>query len=309
MAITFTNVSFAYPSGWRAVDDVSFTVRPGERLAIVGQNGAGKTTTVKLMNGLLKPTSGTVTVDGVTTAERTTASIAATVGYVFQNPDDQIFASTVRDELEYMPRYRKWDDAKRDERVARAARLGGIERYFDSNPNDLPLVIRKFVAIAAVLVGECKYIVLDEPTAGLDRPGQRRLVGLIDQLESEGVVQILRNDIRGDGSPVMAAVGPMQFEVVAARMKAEFNVEARMEPLGYALARRTDAESAVELGRQRGVEVFTRNDGVLLALFSDKWRLQYIEKELPALTLEPLVATAASVKVRMAVASVSRSNE
>ncbi len=88
----------------------------------------------------------------------------------------------------------------------------------------------------------------------------------------------------------MAAVGPMQFEVVAARMKAEFNVEARMEPLGYALARRTDAESAVELGRQRGVEVFTRNDGVLLALFSDKWRLQYIQKEMPELTLEPLVA-------------------
>ncbi|AOW91856.1 peptide chain release factor 3 [Rhodococcus sp. WMMA185] len=114
----------------------------------------------------------------------------------------------------------------------------------------------------------------------------------VDQLDSEGVVQILRNDIRGDASPVMAAVGPMQFEVVAARMKAEFNVEARMEPLGYALARRTDAASADELNRQRGVEVFTRSDGVLLALVSDKWRLQYIQKELPDLTLEPLVATA-----------------
>ena len=90
----------------------------------------------------------------------------------------------------------------------------------------------------------------------------------------------------------MAAVGPMQFEVVAARMKAEFNVEAKMEPLGYALARRTDAASEVELNRQRGVEVFTRSDGVLLALVSDKWRLQYIQKENPGLTLEPLVATA-----------------
>ncbi|MFF2107851.1 peptide chain release factor 3 [Rhodococcus sp. ACS1] len=114
----------------------------------------------------------------------------------------------------------------------------------------------------------------------------------VDQLDSEGVVQILRNDLRGDASPVMAAVGPMQFEVVAARMKAEFNVEARMEPLGYALARRTDAESADELNRQRGVEVFTRSDGVMLALVSDKWRLQYIQKELPDLTLEPLVAAA-----------------
>ncbi|MBF6195377.1 peptide chain release factor 3 [Nocardia implantans] len=114
----------------------------------------------------------------------------------------------------------------------------------------------------------------------------------VDQLDSEGVVQVLRNDIRGDASPVLAAVGPMQFEVVTARMLAEFNVETTMEHLGYTLARRTDAASADELGRQRGVEVFTRSDGALLALFSDKWRLQYIEKEHPALTLEPLVATA-----------------
>lgn len=84
----------------------------------------------------------------------------------------------------------------------------------------------------------------------------------------------------------------MQFEVVTARMMAEFNVETRMENLAYTLARRTDAESAPELSRQRGVEVFTRSDGALLALFSDKWRLQYIEKELPSLTLEPLVAAA-----------------
>lgn len=114
----------------------------------------------------------------------------------------------------------------------------------------------------------------------------------VDQMDQEGVVQILRNDIRGDASPVLAAVGPMQFEVVSARMKSEFGVEARMEPLGYSIARRTDAASAGELGRQRGVEVFTRTDGVMLALVSDKWRLQYIQKELPDLLLEPLVAAA-----------------
>ncbi|MCC8927068.1 peptide chain release factor 3 [Rhodococcus sp. BGS-1C] len=112
----------------------------------------------------------------------------------------------------------------------------------------------------------------------------------VEQLDSEGVVQVLRNDVRGDASPVLAAVGPMQFEVVTARMKSEFGVDSRLEPLGYSVARRTDAASATELGRQRGVEVFTRTDGALLALVSDKWRLQYIEKEMPELTLEPLVA-------------------
>jgi peptide chain release factor 3 len=114
----------------------------------------------------------------------------------------------------------------------------------------------------------------------------------IDQLDSEGVVQVLRNDIRGDASPVLAAVGPMQFEVVTARMKTEFGVDTSFQPLPYTLARRTDAASADELGRQRGVEVFTRTDGAMLALVSDKWRLQYIEKEHSDLTLEPLVATA-----------------
>ncbi|UGT64383.1 peptide chain release factor 3 [Nocardia asteroides] len=114
----------------------------------------------------------------------------------------------------------------------------------------------------------------------------------MDQLDSEGVVQVLRNDARGDASPVLAAVGPMQFEVVTARMLGEFNVETKLDFLGYSIARRTDAASAAELDRQRGVEVFTRSDGAILALFSDKWRLQYIEKEHRGLTLEPLVAAA-----------------
>ncbi len=114
----------------------------------------------------------------------------------------------------------------------------------------------------------------------------------IDQLDAEGVVQVLRNDLRGDASPVLAAVGPMQFEVVTARMKAEFNVDTVIEPLGFSLARRTDEASAPELTKQRGVEVFTRSDGAILALFSDKWRLQFIEKEFPSLELAPLVAAA-----------------
>ena len=114
----------------------------------------------------------------------------------------------------------------------------------------------------------------------------------VEQLDSEGVVQVLRNEIRGDAAPVLAAVGPMQFEVVAARMRSEFTVESKMEPLGYALARRTDEASAPELNRQRGIEVFTRTDGAILALVSDRWRLQYIQKERPGLTLEPLVAAA-----------------
>jgi energy-coupling factor transport system ATP-binding protein len=197
MPITFTDVSFAYPDGSLAVDSINLTIADGERLAIVGQNGAGKTTTVKMMNGLLKPSKGSVFVDGVPTTKRTTATISADVGYVFQNPDDQIFASDVRSELEYMPKYRRWSEKKKDERVERAAELTGIREYFDTNPNDLPFAIKKFVAIGAILVGECRYVVLDEPTAGLDRPGLRLLNRMIDQLESEGIAVItITHDMR-----------------------------------------------------------------------------------------------------------------
>ncbi|WP_426721943.1 peptide chain release factor 3 [Corynebacterium auriscanis] len=112
----------------------------------------------------------------------------------------------------------------------------------------------------------------------------------LDQLDSEGVVQILRNDARGDAAPVMAAVGPMQFEVMQARMENEYNVETVTEPIPYSVARRTTPETAPELAKQRGVEIFTRTDGELIALFGDKWKLAFIEKEHPEFELYTLVA-------------------
>ena len=112
----------------------------------------------------------------------------------------------------------------------------------------------------------------------------------LDQLDWEGGVQVLKNDARGDAAPVMAAVGPMQFEVMQARMDNEYNVETIAEPVPYSVARRTNAETAPELAKQRGVEIFTRTDGELIALFGDKWRLQFIQKEHPEFFLEALVA-------------------
>ncbi|MDY6049237.1 MAG: peptide chain release factor 3 [Corynebacterium sp.] len=112
----------------------------------------------------------------------------------------------------------------------------------------------------------------------------------LDQLAAEGVVQILRNDARGDAAPVMAAVGPMQFEVMQARLEVEYNVETVTESIPYTVARKTTAATAPELAKQRGVEIFTRTDGTLIALFGDKWRLQFIEKEHPEFELESLVA-------------------
>lgn len=114
----------------------------------------------------------------------------------------------------------------------------------------------------------------------------------IEQLEAEGVVQVLVNDNRGGQAPILAAVGPMQFEVVLHRLQHEFSAPSLLDPLPYQVARRTDAASRDLLKRKMGVEVFTRTrDGELLALFSDQWRMRSITRDMPELVLEPLVAS------------------
>jgi peptide chain release factor 3 len=113
----------------------------------------------------------------------------------------------------------------------------------------------------------------------------------IEQLDTEGVVQVLASDVRGDQAPVLAAVGPLQFDVVLHRLEHEFGGRAELDHLDYTMARRTDAEGARALAGQRGVEVLTRrHDGALLALFTDKWRLGQIQREHPDIALEPLIA-------------------
>lgn len=110
----------------------------------------------------------------------------------------------------------------------------------------------------------------------------------IDQLDHEGVIQVMRSDLRGDQAPVLGAVGPMQFEVVEDRMTHEFGVGIHLDALPYQLARRTDPASAEILGHDRQVEVLTRSDGMLLALFSTPWRLRNIERDQPGLLLADL---------------------
>lgn len=190
MSIELKNASFSYPGGFLANENLTLTIAPGERVAIVGQNGAGKTTCVKMMNGLHKPCDGDVLIDGENTRDFTAAHIARTVGYVFQNPDDQIFNQSVRKEIEYMPRYFKLPDEEIRRRVDRAVALTGLEKCMKKNPFDIPYPIRKFVTIAAVLATEPKYVIFDEPTAGQDKWGTEILEHLMDELEKDGIAVV-----------------------------------------------------------------------------------------------------------------------
>ncbi|MFC4354239.1 energy-coupling factor ABC transporter ATP-binding protein [Chryseomicrobium palamuruense] len=180
------NVHFSYPDGTKAVDGLTLKVAAGERVAIVGQNGAGKTTAVKMMNGLLKPSAGDVYVGELNTKDYTTAQISRQVGYVFQNPDDQIFHNDVESEVRFGPKNMGFDEARIDDITEWAMKLCGIYEDREENPYNLPYSTRKFVTIASVLAMDSDVIILDEPTAGQDQVGLTLLADMLKDLERRG---------------------------------------------------------------------------------------------------------------------------
>lgn len=184
--IRLDQVSFIYPDGTKAVDGLSLNVPGGQRVAIVGQNGAGKTTAVKLMNGLLKPTEGDVYVGDWNTKEHTTAQVSRKVGYVFQNPDDQIFHNDVESEVRFGPKNMGFAEERVDELTEWAMKLCGIYDDREENPYNLPYSTRKFVTIASVLAMDSDVIILDEPTAGQDKIGLNLLANMLMELEKRG---------------------------------------------------------------------------------------------------------------------------
>lgn len=184
--ICFEDVSFTYPSGTLANEHLDFTIRQGERVAIVGQNGAGKTTAVKMMNGLHKPTQGEVWVNGINTKTRTTAQLSAQVGFVFQNPGDQIFNTSVQKEVEFWLNYNQINPQESQKRLEKAVDLTGIGAYYEMNPYEIPYSTQKFVTIASVLVAQPAYLILDEPTAGQDSIGIQNLANILEDLHRQG---------------------------------------------------------------------------------------------------------------------------
>ncbi|HEY7464707.1 MAG TPA: ABC transporter ATP-binding protein [Candidatus Limnocylindria bacterium] len=165
-------VSHVYRQGGvRALDEVSLTIGPGEVVALIGQNGSGKTTLVRHLNGLLRPTTGRVLFDGQDAAQRTVAQLARQVGLVFQDPDRQIFAGSVRSEVEFGPRnVGLRGDALRNA-VDRALAAVGLADAAAANPYDLGGSRRKLLALASVVAMETPVLVMDEPTTGQDLAG------------------------------------------------------------------------------------------------------------------------------------------
>ncbi len=186
MKLELRDVRFQYPAGVLALDGVSLSIGAGEAVALIGENGAGKTTLAKLLNGLLRPTSGTVLVGEDDTRRHTPAQLSRRVGFVFQNPDDQLFARTVRDEVAFGPRNQRVFAGEVQARVDRALDDVGLRSAIDRHPYDLTAPERKRVALAAALAMHTPALILDEPTIGQDAGGVDRLGALVDRLHAEG---------------------------------------------------------------------------------------------------------------------------
>lgn len=186
MNLTVDHVTFAYTPDVIALRDVSLTVGTGESVAIIGANGAGKTTLVKHLNGLLTPTRGRVLVGQRDTAQHSVAQLAHAVGFVFQNPDEQLFKRTVRAEVAFGPNNLGFDDVRIDATVAAALEAVGLLEAADTHPYDLSTSQRKMVALASILAMETPVLILDEPTIGQDQRGLARLGEIITRLKADG---------------------------------------------------------------------------------------------------------------------------
>jgi len=194
--ISIENVTFHYPAGQDVLRGVDLEIKDGEFVAIMGENGAGKTTLVKMFNGLLKPDQGVVKVDGVETRTKSVAQLSRDVGLIFQNPDHQLFAETVSQELGFSLRNFGFSEEVIQRRVNMLLNALDLERYEKTSPFVLSGGERKRVALAAILVWDPKHVVMDEPTIGQDYLQKDRLRNFIIQLVSQGkTVVIVTHDV------------------------------------------------------------------------------------------------------------------
>lgn len=184
--ITCKGLEHTYPNGFKALRGMNLEINRGEIVAIVGQNGSGKTTLVKHFNGLFMPTSGEIKVDGKPTREQGVFELGKKVGYVFQNPDHQIFSDTVFEEVAYSLKLRGADEELIKQRVAEALEAVGLVGFEKEDPFALTKSGRQRVAVAAVLAAKPDILILDEPTTGLDYAEQRSMMELVKRLNQEG---------------------------------------------------------------------------------------------------------------------------
>jgi energy-coupling factor transport system ATP-binding protein len=184
--ISVQHMSYSYPDGTQALRDIDLKIDRGEFIALIGQNGSGKTTLSKCLNGLYKPSRGAVIVDGLDTRSTSIVQMVRRVGYVFQNPDHQLFSANVWDEIAYGPRNIQLPADEVRARVEEAAAIVGLTSDdYEEHPFFLTKGMRQRVAIASILALQPHAIIVDEPTTGQDIPQSLEIMNFLQRLHDE----------------------------------------------------------------------------------------------------------------------------
>ncbi|HOM01514.1 MAG TPA: ABC transporter ATP-binding protein [Acetivibrio sp.] len=182
------NLSFVYPDGYKAIDGISFTIHHGESVGIVGANGAGKSTLLLILMGVLFPSQGEVIVGDVRVTKKTLPFIRQRLGMVFQDPDDQLFMTTVYDDVAFGPRNYELDEKDVEDRVVKALDMVGIPHLKDRAPYKLSGGEKRAAAIATVLSMQPDILVMDEPTSSLDPKSRRKVMELLKGFDHTKII-------------------------------------------------------------------------------------------------------------------------
>jgi len=261
MRIEIEDLHFTYPTGLEALRGISLTVDSGEQVAIIGQNGAGKTTLVKHFNGLLKPTSGSVRIGDWDTKEHSVAKLAKRVGYVFQNPDEQLFSKNVGTEVAFGPRNLGFNGEQVQALVKDALVLTELSDKTETNPYDLSSTWRKMIALASILSMDTDIVIFDEPTTGQDAMNVARIANVIKALRERGKTVItITHDIDFCAE---------NFERVIALSQGKILLDGKAnEVLGQEEILATtyvDPPQLTRLGKRLGFKETVRNENEFLA--------------------------------------------
>lgn len=277
MPIEVKNLSHIYAEGSpfqsAAVTDVSFTLGEGELVGLIGHTGSGKSTLVQHLNGLVKPTSGTVLVDGMDLSDKATdlRAVRKKVGLVFQYPEYQLFEETVVRDIAFGPRNLGLSEEEALERARRAAQAVNLpESVLERSPFDLSGGQKRRVAIAGVLAMEPKTLILDEPAAGLDPAGRREMLALLKALHGRGMTLMMVSHSMTDVSRLCQRVLVMNRGRLA------------MDGTPQQVFAQADALKAIGLGLPRGAELALQLRAAGFPLPQGLWRMEDVEKAILA---------------------------
>ncbi len=248
--VVFERVTHRFRNGYKGLDDLSFTVRQGEYVAILGQNGAGKSTLVQHVIGIYRPSSGSVRVLGKEVSNLTVANLARTVGFIFQNPNHQIFNNTVRQEITFGPRNLGWSPERIESALQGMLAMCDLEGLEDRNPEELSIGEKQRIAVASILIMDSPVLILDEPTTGQDERSLRPVMEIVDNLHRAGkTILMITHDMdlaaRYAQRVLMLERGRLVFDGLPSVAFTDFELLARMH---------LEAPEAVQIAAQLSPE-------------------------------------------------------